>query len=134
MNNSTRTIRGISKGKRKAAEICYHIATVFNVTPETEYRFAAILSGGTGKGSKERIKAMGLKDWRMDIAIPEYMICIELDGGTWSNGRHSRGLGVISDMNKLNAATVNGWRVLRYTHTNHTLRHIMADVSRIINR
>jgi hypothetical protein len=131
-SNSIRTIKGQSKGKAKALDICYRISIAFATQAVTEYRFAAELAGGTGKGSPARIAALGLKDWRFDVAIPEYRIAVEFDGGTWNFGRHSRGLGVISDMNKINAATVNGWRVLRYTHTNHTTAQIMADISRLI--
>ena len=100
----------------------------------TEYRFAAMAAGGGGKGLRERLKALGLRDWRFDVAIPEYQIAVELDGGTWIQGRHSRGAGVISDMDKINAATVRGWRVLRYTHTNHSLTQIMADISTLIHK
>ena len=100
----------------------------------TEYRFGAMAAGGGGKGLRARLQLMGLRDWRFDVAIPEHLIAVELDGGTWIQGRHSRGAGVISDMDKINAATVRGWRVLRYTHTNHSLTQIMADISTLISK
>jgi hypothetical protein len=136
-SNSIRTIRGQSKGKAKALDICYRVSIAFDTQAVTEYRFAAELAGGEGKGLRARLAAIGLKDWRFDVAIPEYRIAVEFEGGVWFTGatqsRHSRGKGMISDLNKYNAATVNGWRVLRYTHTNHTTAQIMADISRLID-
>jgi hypothetical protein len=132
-SNSSRTIAGQSKGKQKAAEIVYRVSEAFMTPVHTEYRFGAMAAGGAGKGLRARLEALGLRDWRFDVAIPEYQIAVELDGGTWIQGRHSRGAGVISDMDKINAATVRGWRVLRYTHTNHKMTQIMADISTLIH-
>jgi hypothetical protein len=117
----------------KAAEIVYRVSEAFMTQAVTEYRFGAMAADGAGKGLRARLQALGLRDWRFDIAIPEYMIAVELDGGTWIQGRHSRGAGVISDMDKINAATVRGWRVLRYTHTNHKTTQILADISTLIS-
>lgn len=55
------------------------------------------------------------KRWRFDFALPEHKIAIEVEGGTWSNGRHTRGAGYRKDCEKYNAANVLGWHVLRYT-------------------
>jgi very-short-patch-repair endonuclease len=55
------------------------------------------------------------RKWRMDYAIVELKICIEIDGGVWINGRHNRGAGYIKDMEKLNNAAMLGWVVLRFT-------------------
>ena len=65
--------------------------------PETEYRFAPP------------------RKWRFDFAWPIERVAVELDGGVYSGGRHTRGSGFVKDCEKLNAATVRGWRVLRYT-------------------
>lgn len=54
------------------------------------------------------------RKWRADFAIPSCKILIEIDGGIWSGGRHTRGGGFIGDMEKLNAAAILGYRVLRY--------------------
>lgn len=53
--------------------------------------------------------------WRFDFAIVSLKIAIEVEGGVYSNGRHTRGKGFIEDCYKYNAAAVLGWRVLRYT-------------------
>ena len=53
--------------------------------------------------------------WRFDFAWPAYRVAVELHGGEWSGGRHSRGGGVDSDSEKSNAAQLKGWMVLTYT-------------------
>ena len=55
------------------------------------------------------------RKWRFDFAIPSRQIAIEIDGGVFTGGRHSGGMGQVKDMEKMNAAAVLGWRVLRYT-------------------
>lgn len=52
--------------------------------------------------------------FRFDFAIVEHKIAIEHDGGVWSGGRHVRGKGFLRDLEKLNLAVLDGWRVLRY--------------------
>lgn len=52
--------------------------------------------------------------WRFDIAWPDRMIAVEVDGGVWSGGRHTRGAGFVADCEKCNEATAMGWRVFRF--------------------
>ena len=67
--------------------------------PEREYKFAS---------------ALGRK-WRFDVAWPECKVAVELEGGVYSGGRHTRGKGFEGDLLKLNQAALLGWRVLRFT-------------------
>lgn len=83
--------------------------------PVREYRFAAEATGGTGHDVRRRIKLAGVKDWRFDLAWPEQRIAVEVDGGGWIAGRHSRGAGMEDDCHKLSQAVAWGWRVLRVT-------------------
>lgn len=53
--------------------------------------------------------------WRFDVAYPDLLVAIEVDGGTWHYGRHNRPAGYQRDCEKLNEALVLGWRVLRVT-------------------
>ena len=53
--------------------------------------------------------------WRFDICWPARRVAVEVDGGTWSVGRHTRGKGFEDDAIKCNAAVELGWRVFRYT-------------------
>lgn len=55
------------------------------------------------------------RKWRLDYAWPERRVAVEIEGGIFVAGRHSRGAGMLSDMAKYNAATLLGWRLLRYS-------------------
>ncbi len=51
--------------------------------------------------------------WRFDYAWPDQRVALEVDGGVWTRGRHTRGAGWLKDTEKLNAACVAGFRMLR---------------------
>jgi very-short-patch-repair endonuclease len=53
--------------------------------------------------------------WRFDFAFPSQMVALEVEGGVWSHGRHTRGSGYVKDLEKYNAAAALGWQVLRVT-------------------
>ena len=55
------------------------------------------------------------RKWRFDFAWPKHLISLEIDGATWTGGRHTRGSGYEADAEKLNEAAVLGWRVFRAT-------------------
>lgn len=54
-----------------------------------------------------------VRRWRFDFSWPEKKVALEIEGGVWTGGRHTRGKGFISDCEKYNAATLAGWRVFR---------------------
>jgi hypothetical protein len=53
--------------------------------------------------------------WRFDVAFVKSKLAIEIDGGGFIFGRHSRGLGIEADCEKYAEALLLGWRVLRIT-------------------
>ncbi|WP_171405591.1 DUF559 domain-containing protein [Acinetobacter sp. WCHAc010052] len=55
------------------------------------------------------------RKWRADFHLVDTKILIEVEGGVWSNGRHTRGKGYIADMGKYNSAAVLGYTVLRFS-------------------
>ena len=57
------------------------------------------------------------RKWRFDYAVPEYRIALEVEGGVWTSGRHTRPQGFLGDIEKYNTATLMGWRVFRTTPT-----------------
>jgi len=65
--------------------------------PEREYVFAAP------------------RKWRFDFAWPDKKIAVEVEGGVFVHGSHTRGESFTKDCEKYNAATLKGWKVLRYT-------------------
>ena len=52
--------------------------------------------------------------WKFDYAIPEKLVAVEIEGGAYVQGRHTRGPGYVKDMEKYNTAIELGWVVLRY--------------------
>lgn len=56
-----------------------------------------------------------IRKWRFDYAIPEHKIALEVEGGVWTGGRHTRAQGFLGDIEKYNTATLMGWRVFRTT-------------------
>jgi hypothetical protein len=63
--------------------------------PEREYRFAPP------------------RRWRFDYAWPLHRVALEVEGGAFAGGRHTRGAGFRNDLEKYNTATAAGWRVFR---------------------
>ena len=53
--------------------------------------------------------------WRFDFAHMDSMVAIELEGGIWSGGRHTRGSGFQQDCMKYLEAVLDGWTVVRLT-------------------
>ena len=53
--------------------------------------------------------------WRFDYAIPEHRIAVEVEGGVFIGGRHTRPTGFLGDVEKYNTATLYGWRLFRVT-------------------
>jgi very-short-patch-repair endonuclease len=84
----------------------------YGIEHEREYRFAAE-EVGRGVGLRDRLAAAGLKDWRADIAMPEHRLLVEIEGGAWSGGRHTRGKGFADDLRKYDAAARLGWTIYR---------------------
>ncbi|MCC6475013.1 MAG: hypothetical protein IT514_14870, partial [Burkholderiales bacterium] len=38
--------------------------------------------------------------WRFDWAWPDHRVAIEIEGGVWTAGRHTRGQGFLADIEK----------------------------------
>ena len=52
--------------------------------------------------------------WRFDLAWPDRLLAAEVEGGVYSQGRHTRGSGYVKDCEKYSEAAILGWRVLRF--------------------
>lgn len=78
-------------------QFALHLRALGLPEPEREHRFAPP------------------RKFRFDFAWPEIKVAIEIDGGQWVGGRHTRGAGFLRDCEKLNLAALAGWTVLRFS-------------------
>jgi hypothetical protein len=99
---------------------------------EAEYRFGAIASGGAGKGLRGRLKDMGLKDWRADFHIIGHMLLVEVEGGAWTGGRHTTGVGFSNDLAKYDAAMRLGFTVYRCSPEMVKKGHAIETIKQLI--
>lgn len=56
-----------------------------------------------------------VRRWRFDFTHLTKKLAIEVEGGSWVNGAHSRGKHFASDCEKYNTANLKGWQVYRIT-------------------
>lgn len=68
-----------------------------------EYSFAPFVDGKP------------VRSWKFDMAWPERRVAVEIDGGTFAGGRHTRGQGHAQDAHKRNVAQCMGWKVIVLT-------------------
>ena len=82
----------------KATQISDSVFRAFGIpAPEREYRFHPT------------------RKFRIDFAWPSRKLAVEIDGGIWTGGSHSRGSGLLRNYEKRNAMAILGWRLLCYT-------------------
>jgi len=53
--------------------------------------------------------------WRFDCAWPSFRLAVEVEGGGFVQGRHTRGKGLENDCEKYAEAAILGWTVIRVT-------------------
>ena len=86
----------------------YYVLKSLNIPFELEYKF------------------LEKRKFRFDFALLQYKIAIEFEGIMSSKSRHTSITGYTKDTEKYNLATINDWKVLRYTVLNYKdfLEHI----------
>lgn len=70
------------------------------------------------------------RKWRWDFVVGD--LAIEVQGGTWIQGGHSRGQGQERDCEKQNAAVKAGFRPLSYTTEMVTAGTAIDDVRALL--
>lgn len=71
---------------------------------------------GLDRGMVREFPVAADRKWRFDFAWPDdRRVALEVEGGTWTGGRHVTGAGFEADCEKYSAAAIAGWRVLRVT-------------------
>ena len=55
------------------------------------------------------------RKWAFDFVLLDHSIALEIEGGGWTSGRHTRGKGFQDDLTKYQEAFCLGWNVLRFS-------------------
>ncbi len=97
----------VEKGKKRRSVKGQRIQSEGEVTLARDLRALKI-------NFEQEYKFHAERNWRADFWITGTKILVEVEGGIWSGGRHTRGKGFIADMEKYNAAAVMGFKVLRF--------------------
>lgn len=92
----TRSVRPTRKKHESAEGILAMQLQALNVPFEREFRFHST------------------RRWRADFHIVGRQLLIEVEGGVWSEGRHTRGKGYMGDIEKYNEATALGYQIIRF--------------------
>ena len=72
------------------------------------------------------------RNWRADFLITGTKILIEVEGGIWSGGRHTRGKGFTADCEKYAEATLLGYIVVRFTSSQVKSGYAIQAIERLI--
>lgn len=96
---------------------------------EAERLFAMQLRAERITGWVEEFRFSPPRRWRFDFAWPKLRFAIEIEGGGWVGGRHTRGAGFERDLEKYAAAWRLGWSVLRVSPKMVRSGRVLSDVS-----
>ncbi|MFC2996753.1 DUF559 domain-containing protein [Acinetobacter sichuanensis] len=102
--------RVVSEGEAKLAQ---HLKS-YKIEFQTEFQF-----------NPER-------KWRADFYILGSKVLIEVEGGIWSNGRHTRAQGYLGDIEKYNSAQELGYSVYRYSTEQVKSGKAIEDIRRLV--
>jgi hypothetical protein len=129
LSRSEITTQQWAKAKKKgknAKRDRLQYATLFRVAckaaglpmPEPEYQF----------------DEHGVRRWRFDFAFTEERVAVEVEGGVWTNGRHTRGSGFVKDLEKYSEAAAQGWLLIRVTPKELCAASTLDRVRRALNQ
>ncbi|MFZ2937617.1 MAG: hypothetical protein WA066_02810 [Candidatus Omnitrophota bacterium] len=91
------------------------------------------LLNGIVKGWQAEYRFHPTRRWKSDYANPKIKTIIEIEGGVFTSGRHTRGTGFIKDCEKYNAASIAGWKILRYTPDQMRAGRFGVDILTILD-
>lgn len=78
-----------------------------------EDRLAMYVRGARLPEPEREVRLIPGRRYRCDFVWRAQRLVVEVDGGTFTGGRHTTGMGFAADAEKCNLLTLAGWRVLR---------------------
>jgi hypothetical protein len=91
-----------------------------------ERRFQFLWLAVQGPALEREFRFHPTRKWRSDFAHIPSRTLIEIEGGIWISGRHNRGAGFITDIEKYNDAALTGWRVFRLADVHLTFEIVQT--------
>lgn len=101
---------------------------------EGEALFALHARSAKLPASEREFRFDPARRWRFDFAWPDHRVALEIEGGTWTAGRHTRGKGFEADCEKYSAAAIYGWCVIRATTSQVRAGHALDWVKEALAR
>ena len=98
-----------------------------------ERRFELLWRALDGPALETEFRFHPTRRWRADYAHLESRTLIEIEGGVWMGGRHTRAAGFIADAEKYFEAALAGWRVVRLVDVQLTAENLGRLVAIIRN-
>lgn len=104
------------------------------IAQATQDAFTRIAGSELGVEVVREFRFHPTRRWRFDYAIPSEKVALEVEGGAFTQGRHTRGRGFINDMEKYNTAGTMGWQVFRVIpselYSGKTMRMLAAAIEK----
>jgi len=72
------------------------------------------------------------RKWKADFHLIDKKILVEVEGGIWTGGRHTRGKGYLGDLEKYNAATMMGFQVIRFSTDQVKSGHAIQQIEKMV--
>jgi very-short-patch-repair endonuclease len=85
-------------------------------------------AAGISKRFEREFHAIPERKLRWGFAEPSAKLLIECEGQIWIKGAHSSGVGITRDIEKGNAATLAGYRTLRFSREMIEDGRALADI------
>lgn len=106
-----------------------HIAGRPRAEPTPHDKLWEVVSAQVPGAHREYAGAVPGRRFRIDIALPECRLAIEVDGWQF-HGRHKGDFQ--RDRERQNALTLAGWRILRFSarDVRHDLERVLAEIRR----
>lgn len=89
-------------------------------------------AAGLPAPDKEHQFAAPDRKWALDLAFVPWHVAVEIQGGVWTHGHHTRGRGFLDDREKINEAQLCGWIVLEVTPEQMESGEVFALVERAL--
>ena len=100
--------------KRKPLEQPFHRASTSKKSVDGRQKIFQLLLQEKNIPYCVEYKFLAERKFRFDYAFPDVKLAVEIEGGVFVSGRHTRPKGFVKDIEKYNLATLHGWRLLRF--------------------